>query len=108
MKGTRSRGGVERKIGGITGLFVAFAVVLGTLLLQGLTLKPLLAALALRDIDPVAHELASVRKRAYGAALASFVSDVKKTGLTNGEARLLMRIQSVLNADIAMAPMIPL
>jgi len=49
----------------------AFSVVLVTLIVQGLTLKPLLLALDLHDDDPVGRELAVARKRALRAALAS-------------------------------------
>ncbi|HEY7084540.1 MAG TPA: cation:proton antiporter [Hyphomicrobiaceae bacterium] len=52
-------------------IFVAFSVVLGTLLLQGLTLRPLLTKLNLRDDDPVAQEVTRARLVAYRAALAS-------------------------------------
>src|SRR6516162_5281354 len=38
-------------------VLTAFAVVLGTLVIQGLTLKPLLRALDLHDDDPVSREL---------------------------------------------------
>jgi CPA1 family monovalent cation:H+ antiporter len=51
-------------------VLTAFAVVLGTLVIQGLTLKPLLRALKLRDGDPVAAELKSARQRLVEAALA--------------------------------------
>ena len=50
----------------------AFAVVLGTLVIQGLTLKPLLRALDLDDDDPVGRELSVARQRALRAGLASF------------------------------------
>jgi NhaP-type Na+/H+ or K+/H+ antiporter len=53
----------------------AFAVVLGTLTLQGLTLKPLLRLLNLRDDDPVGHEVSAARERALRAGLASFEHD---------------------------------
>jgi CPA1 family monovalent cation:H+ antiporter len=56
-------------------VFTAFAVVLGTLVIQGLTLKPLLRALDLRDDDPVGHELRAARERAFRAGLASFADD---------------------------------
>jgi monovalent cation/hydrogen antiporter len=56
-------------------LLTAFCVVLGTLVIQGLTLKPLLRALDLQDEDPVGLELALARERALRAALASFVDD---------------------------------
>src|SRR4051794_12022854 len=51
-------------------VLTAFSVVLGTLVIQGLTLKPLLRALNLRDDDPVGRELSSARERALRAALA--------------------------------------
>ncbi len=53
----------------------AFSVVLGTLVIQGLTLKPLLRALNLHDEDPVGRELAAARERALHAALASVAGD---------------------------------
>ncbi len=53
----------------------AFSVVLGTLIIQGLTLKPLLRALNLHDEDPVGRELAAARERALHAALASVAGD---------------------------------
>jgi CPA1 family monovalent cation:H+ antiporter len=52
-------------------VFTGFSVVLGTLVLQGLTLKPLLRALDLQDDDPVGQELAAARERALRAGLAS-------------------------------------
>ena len=56
-------------------LLTAFSVVLGTLVIQGLTLKPLLRALDLHDDDPVGRELRAARERALGAGLASFAHD---------------------------------
>jgi CPA1 family monovalent cation:H+ antiporter len=56
-------------------VLTAFLVVLGTLTIQGLTLKPLLRALDLRDDDPVGRELAAARERALHAGLASFERD---------------------------------
>jgi CPA1 family monovalent cation:H+ antiporter len=56
-------------------VLTAFAVVLGTLTIQGLTLKPLLRALNLHDDDPVGRELAAARARALQAGLASFERD---------------------------------
>jgi Na+/H+ antiporter len=52
-------------------VLTAFCVVLGTLAIQGLTLKPLLRALDLRDDDPVGHERRAARDRALRAGLAS-------------------------------------
>ena len=45
-------------------VLTAFAVVVGTLVIQGLTLKPLLRALDLQDDDPVGREVALARERA--------------------------------------------
>ena len=56
-------------------LLTAFSVVLGTLVIQGLTLKPLLRALDLHDDDPVGRELSSARDRALHAGLASLEDD---------------------------------
>ena len=56
-------------------VLTAFSVVLGTLAIQGLTLKPLLRALDLHDEDPVGRELAAARERALRSALASFSKD---------------------------------
>jgi monovalent cation/hydrogen antiporter len=53
-------------------VLTAFSVVLGTLTIQGLTLKPLLRALDLRDDDPIGHELGAARARALEAGLAAF------------------------------------
>jgi CPA1 family monovalent cation:H+ antiporter len=56
-------------------VLTSFSVVLGTLAIQGLTLKPLLRALDLHDEDPVGREVAAARERALRAALASFAGD---------------------------------
>ena len=52
-------------------VLTAFGVVFGTLVIQGLTLKPLLRALNLRDDDPVGREVGAARERALRAGLAS-------------------------------------
>lgn len=56
-------------------VLTAFAVVLGTLVIQGLTLKPLLRRLDLHDDDPVGQEVCAARERALQAGLASFAQD---------------------------------
>jgi CPA1 family monovalent cation:H+ antiporter len=56
-------------------VLTTFFVVLGTLAIQGLTLKPLLRALNLHNDDPVGRELSAARERALHAALASFAHD---------------------------------
>jgi monovalent cation/hydrogen antiporter len=56
-------------------VFVAFCVVLGTLVIQGFTLRPLLLKLNLSDDDPVGQEVARARTAAYRAALAALDGD---------------------------------
>lgn len=56
-------------------LLTAFTVVLGTLVLQGLTMKPLIRKIGLTDDDPVGRELRLARCQAYRAALASLEGD---------------------------------
>ena len=56
-------------------VLTAFCVVLGTLVIQGLTLGPLLRRLALRDDDPIGREFGAARARALLAALARFDDD---------------------------------
>ena len=56
-------------------VLTAFAVVLGTLVVQGLTLKPLIRALDLEDDDPVGREVEAARQRALEAALATLDGD---------------------------------
>jgi monovalent cation/hydrogen antiporter len=62
-------------------VFTAFSVVLGTLLLQGLTLKVLLRSLDLRDGDPVAEEVRSARETVLEAALSSI--DAKPSAVSD-------------------------
>jgi len=56
-------------------MLTAFSVVLGTLVIQGLTLKPLLRALNLQDNDPVGQEVIAARARALSAGLESFAHE---------------------------------
>jgi monovalent cation/hydrogen antiporter len=56
-------------------LLTAFAVVLGSLVIQGLTLRPLIAMLRLKDDNPVATEVARARAVAYRAALDEIDGD---------------------------------
>ncbi len=56
-------------------LLCAFAVVLGTLVLQGLTLKPLIRRLGLKDDDPVGREVRLGRTHAYQALLDAIEDD---------------------------------
>ena len=56
-------------------LLTAFAVVLGTLVVQGLTLRPVILALKFEEDDPVAREAAQARCIAYRAALEAIEAD---------------------------------
>ena len=56
-------------------VLIAFFVVVGTLTIQGLTLKLLLRRLDLHDDDPVGREVRTARERALRAALSSFGGD---------------------------------
>jgi CPA1 family monovalent cation:H+ antiporter len=56
-------------------LLTAFAVVLGSLVLQGLTLRPLILALNLKEDNVVANEVARARGAAYRAALDEIEGD---------------------------------
>ena len=56
-------------------LLTAFVVVLGTLVLQGMTLKPLLHWLALEDDDPVGREIGRARTEINRAALAAIENE---------------------------------
>ena len=56
-------------------LLTAFAVVLGSLVIQGLTLRPLIAALRLKEDNFVAREVARARGTAFRAALDEIDAD---------------------------------
>jgi monovalent cation/hydrogen antiporter len=56
-------------------VLTAFAVVIGTLVVQGLTLRPLIRALRLGDDDPVGREVDAARERALEAALSTLDGD---------------------------------
>jgi monovalent cation/hydrogen antiporter len=56
-------------------LWTAFAVVLGSLVIQGLTLRPLITALRLKDDNPVTIEVGRARAAAYRAALEEIDGD---------------------------------
>jgi CPA1 family monovalent cation:H+ antiporter len=84
-------------------LLTAFAVVLGTLVIQGLTLKPFIRWLELEDGDPVGHEIGRARAEAYRAALAAL------DGEETPEAKVLRKeyarlIEQADNHPKGMAP----
>lgn len=60
-------------------LLTAFAVVLGSLVIQGLTLRPLILALRLKDENPVEAEVGRARAIAYRAALDEIDGDPSET-----------------------------
>jgi len=61
-------------------LLCAFVVVLGTLVLQGLTMAPLIRRLGLVDDDPVGREVRLGRTRAYQALLDAIDGDDTMAG----------------------------
>jgi len=61
-------------------LLCAFAVVLGTLVLQGLTMKPLIRRMGLTDDDPVGREIRLGRTHAYRALLEAIKDDETLSG----------------------------
>jgi CPA1 family monovalent cation:H+ antiporter len=60
-------------------VLTAFLVVLGTLIIQGLTLTPLLRWLDLHDDDPVGRETQAARERALRAGLTAIAGDQSTT-----------------------------
>jgi CPA1 family monovalent cation:H+ antiporter len=60
----------------------AFSVVLGTLVIQGLTLKGLLRVLGVHDDDPVGREVRAARARALRAGLASLGDETSSAAAT--------------------------
>jgi monovalent cation/hydrogen antiporter len=86
-------------------LFAAFAVVLGTLVVQGLTLRPLILSLGLKDEGPVAAEAARARAIAYRAALEEIDSDPSEEAeLLRLEYRaLLLHAENDPSSDLALA-----
>jgi CPA1 family monovalent cation:H+ antiporter len=56
-------------------LLCAFTVVLGTLVLQGLTMRPLIRLIGLADDDPVGREIRLGRTRVYQALLDAVKDD---------------------------------
>jgi CPA1 family monovalent cation:H+ antiporter len=76
-------------------VLTAFIVVLGTLVVQGLTLRPLLALLDLRDDDPVGREVAMARSLAYKAALQVIDGD------TSAEAKALRQEYAAMLSQAA-------
>ena len=59
-------------------LFAAFSVTLGTLLIQGLTLRPLVRALDVGDDEPIDREVREARVATAEAALAALKEEVSE------------------------------
>ncbi len=77
-------------------LLSAFTVVLGTLLIQGLTLKALITALKFRSGDLVGREVAQARAVAFREAMATIDGDPSpEAKLLRAEYRtLLLRVDA--------------
>ena len=84
-------------------LLTAFAVVLGTLVIQGLTLRPLIAALQLQDDDPVTAEVGRARAIAYRAALDEIDGDPSEAAeiLRHEYQALLLRAKADPDGRVA-------
>jgi CPA1 family monovalent cation:H+ antiporter len=79
-------------------LLCAFAVVFGTLVVQGLTLKGLIVLLRLEAPDPVAVEVRKARVKSLTAALAAIADD------SSEEARRVREeFQASIDASVAAA-----
>jgi len=84
-------------------LLTAFAVVLGSLVIQGLTLRPLIVVLRLKDENPVAAEAARARATVYRAALNEIDGDPSEEAeILQLEYRaLLLRAESDPDGGVA-------
>jgi len=82
-------------------VLTAFAVVLATLLLQGLTLKAFLRALDLHDGDPVGAELQAARERVLEALSTSLPTDTPDAA---NFVRKVFKIRLTLNDDRSIRP----
>lgn len=80
-------------------VLTAFLVVLGTLLIQGLTLKPLLRALDLQDGDPVAHEEQQARRSMLEAAYAQLPSSGASPAVDLVRNELKIRLGHLQRSD---------
>jgi monovalent cation/hydrogen antiporter len=84
-------------------LLTAFAVVLGSLVIQGLTLRPLVSALQLKDENPLSTEVARARAVAYRAALDEIDGDPSEAAeiLRHEYRALLLRAESDPDGGVA-------
>jgi CPA1 family monovalent cation:H+ antiporter len=75
-------------------LFTAFLVVLGTLVVQGMTLRPLMNRLKLEDDDSVAREVRLARVETLRAALSAAMAELpgeEMSGLLRRRYEVLLR-----------------
>jgi len=83
-------------------LLCAFAVVLDTLVLQGLTLKPLIRRMRLTDDDPVGREIRLGRTHAYHALLDAIKDDETLAAkLLRKEYGAVVELNSTQQQDVA-------
>ncbi len=83
-------------------VLTAFSVVLGTLIIQGLTLRPLLRLLDLHDDDPVGREVALARSSAFRAALQALDGDesTEAKGLRREYAAVLRQAEEGPDGEV--------
>ncbi len=81
-------------------LFTAFAVVLGTLVLQGITLRPLMTRLRLEDDGAVEREVQFARTETLQAAVAAATAspDTETAALVRHSYRLQLRFAEAASA----------
>jgi len=87
-------------------LFTAFSVVLGTLVVQGMTLRPLMSVLQLEDDGSVEREVRLARAETLRAALSATadVSGNEMSGLLRRRYEVLLRRAEADLAGAASAP----
>jgi monovalent cation/hydrogen antiporter len=81
-------------------VFTAFCVVLGTLVLQGLTLRPLLSRLTMPLDQTVENEVALARIEGARAALDALAKAVTTDGATEAKQLLVREYQAQLEACV--------
>jgi monovalent cation/hydrogen antiporter len=89
-------------------LLCAFAVVLGTLVLQGLTMKPLIRRMGLTDDDPVGREVRLGRTLAYQSLLDAIqVDDTLAAKLLRKEYGAVVELNGSQDAGTSSADDVP-
>jgi monovalent cation/hydrogen antiporter len=84
-------------------ILCAFCVVLTTLVLQGLTLRPLLAALGLKDDGSVEREIKVARAETARVALRAFEQEGQDTALQILREEYEARIRSAERGDVSVS-----